>query len=171
MIEEIYPMPSFPVLIVRNLQASAKWYQEALGFAHIFTMPGPGGKSGGVVPRERHAAGTTPAAQPALVHLRWMKYADLLIARPRDGKDIPEPRGAGVALNFNMFGRPDESVDALAQRAKEHGATIAAGPLDQPWNVRELTVLDPDGYRLVFSAPINIGLGFDKMLERVVAEE
>src|SRR5689334_7833349 len=135
MTEEIYPMPSFPVLIVQDLQASSKWYQEALGFMHIFTMPGPGGA-------------------PALVHLRWLKYADLLLAMPRDGKNIPEPRGAGISLNFTMFGRPDESVDALAGRAKEYGANIAAGPLDQPWNVRELTVLDPDGYRLVFSAPI-----------------
>jgi hypothetical protein len=33
--------------------------------------------------------------------------------------------------------------------------------------VRELTILDPDGYRLVFTAPINMGLGFDKMLERM----
>jgi uncharacterized glyoxalase superfamily protein PhnB len=146
--EEIYPMPSFPHLIVRDLEASSKWYQEALGFIHIFTMPGPSGKT-------------------ALVHLRWTKYADLLIAAPRDGQEIPEPRGAGVSLNFTMFGRADDSVDTLGQRAKDQGANIASGPLDQPWNVRELTILDPDGYRLVFTAPINMGLGFDKVLERV----
>ncbi len=40
MTEEIYPMPSFPVLIVSDLEASSKFYQEALGFKHIFTMPG-----------------------------------------------------------------------------------------------------------------------------------
>lgn len=149
MTEEIYPMPSFPVLTVRDLDVSSKWYQDALGFAHIFTMPGPGGT-------------------PMLVHLRWKKYADLLIVTPRDGQPIPEPRGAGVALNFTMLGRFDDSVDALAEQAKSHGAHIASGPLNQPWNVRELTVLDPDGYKLVFTAPINIGLSFDKVLERVV---
>jgi uncharacterized glyoxalase superfamily protein PhnB len=67
-----------------------------------------------------------------------------------------------------MFGRPDDSVDRLAQQAKEHSANIASGPLDQPWNVRELTILDPDGYQLAFTAPINLGLGFDKVLERVI---
>ncbi len=31
--------------------------------------------------------------------------------------------------------------------------------------VREVTVIDPDGYRLVFSVPIDIGLGFDQVIE------
>jgi len=147
MTEEIYPMPSFPVLVVGDLAASSKWYQEALGFIHIFTMPGPGGA-------------------PALVHLRWMKYADLLIATPRDGQPVPEPRGAGVSLNFTMVGRPNPSVDALSERAKGYGADVGPGPTDRPWNVRELTVRDPDGYRLVFSAPINMGMSFDEVVER-----
>lgn len=152
MTEEIYPMPSFPLLVVRDLDVSAKFYQEALGFMHIFTMPGPGGTQ-------------------ALVHLRWMKYADLLIAAPRDGQSTQEPRGVGVALNFTMFARPDPSVDSLAQRAKAYGADVGPGPVDQPWNARELTVLDPDGYRLVFSAPINVGMSFDEVLQRTAGEK
>lgn len=147
MTEEIYPMPSFPVLTVSDLEASSEWYQQVLGFKHIFTMPGPGG-------------------MPALVHLRWVKYADLLIAKPRAGQELPGPKGVGVSLSFNMSGRFDGSVDALAAQARAKGANIASGPLDQPWNVRELTVLDPDGYRLVFTAPLNMGLGFDEMLKR-----
>ncbi len=147
MTEEIYPMPFFANLIVNDLEASSKFYQEALGFKHIFTMPGPGSKA-------------------ALIHLRWDKYADLLISLPRDGKPVPEPRGSGVSLSFQMLGRFENSVDALAEQAKARGANIVSGPLDQPWNVRELTVLDPDGYRLVFTTPININLGFDEMLER-----
>ena len=42
--EEIYPMPSFPMLIVKDLQVSSDFYQNALGFKHIFSMPGPGGQ-------------------------------------------------------------------------------------------------------------------------------
>ena len=45
MTEEIYPMPSFPTLIVSDLEASSKFYQDVLGFKHIFTMPGPVGSS------------------------------------------------------------------------------------------------------------------------------
>ena len=147
MTEEIYPMPSFPMLNVRDLDASAKFYQEALGFRHIFTMPGPGGK-------------------PGLVHLRWVKYADLLITVPRDEKPLPEPKGAGVSLNFGLFDRFDGDIDAFANHARSHGAAVS-GPVTQPWNVREVTVIDPDGYRLVFTVPVNIGLGFDKLLEKI----
>lgn len=67
MTEEIYPMPFFVNLIVSDLDVSSKFYQETLGFKHIFAMLGPGGK-------------------PMLVHLRWTKYADLLLSSPRDGK-------------------------------------------------------------------------------------
>lgn len=141
MTEEIYPMPFFARLIVRDLAASSTWYQDVLGFKHIFTMPG-------------------------LAHLRWIKYADLLLSPPGDGKALPEPRGVGVSLNFSMFERFDGSVDALAEHAKKMGANIVSGPLDRPWNVRELTVLDPDGYHLVFSAPLNTNLGFDEVVKR-----
>jgi catechol 2,3-dioxygenase-like lactoylglutathione lyase family enzyme len=151
MTEEIYPMPFFVRLIVSNLEASSKFYQETLGFKHVFTMPGPGGKA-------------------MLVHLRWSKYADLLLSLSRDGKPVPEPRGAGVTLSFQMLERFDGSVDALADQAKARGANIASGPLDQPWNVRELTILDPDGYQLVFTAPLNTKLDFDEVLKRAASE-
>ena len=144
--EEIYPMPSFPMLIVKDLQASSDFYQNALGFKHIFSMPGPGG-------------------QPTLVHLRWVKYADLLIAGPRDGTDMTGPKGLGVSLNFGMFDRVDGAIDAFAGHAREHGAQVT-GPISQPWNVREVTVTDPDGYKLIFTMPININLGFDEVIER-----
>ncbi|HET9914748.1 MAG TPA: VOC family protein [Anaerolineales bacterium] len=151
MTEEIYPMPFFVNLIVSNLDASSQFYQETLGFKHVFTMPGPGGKA-------------------MLVHLRWSKYADLLLSLPRDGKPLPESRGAGVSLSFQMPDYLASSVDALADQAKAGGATIASGPLDQPWNVRELMILDPDGYQLVFTAPLNANLDFDEVLKRVASE-
>jgi catechol 2,3-dioxygenase-like lactoylglutathione lyase family enzyme len=144
--EEIYPMPSFPMLIVKDLQASSDFYQNALGFKHIFSMPGPGG-------------------HPALVHLRWVKYADLLLTGSRDGQEVNDPKGAGVALNFGLFDRFDGDIDEFARHALENGANLT-GPINQPWNVREVTVFDPDGYKLVFTAPLNINLGFDRMLEQ-----
>jgi catechol 2,3-dioxygenase-like lactoylglutathione lyase family enzyme len=149
MTEEIYPMPSFPMLVVGDLEASTLFYQEALGFKHIFTMPGPGGA-------------------PALVHLRWVKYADLLITKARDGKLSPELKGVGITLNFNLFDRFEGDIDAFAGHAREKGAQVL-GPVNQPWNVREVTIMDPDGYRLIFTVPINISLGFDKLIERAVS--
>lgn len=146
MTEEIYPMPSFPILVVSDLEVSSSFYQNAVGFKHIFTMPGPGG-------------------QPALVHLRWAKYADLLITRPRDGKELTGLKGVGVSLNFTMFDHFGGDIDGFAKHARENGADVH-GPINQPWNVREVTVIDPDGYKLVFTIPINVNLDFNKMLEQ-----
>lgn len=145
MSEEIYPMPFFTTLIVKDLEASSNFYQEALGFKHIFTMPG-------------------------LVHLRWVKYADVLIVRQRDDEEITGTKGTGMALNFNMLENFNSDLDAFATHARENGANVH-GPIEQPWNVREVTVLDPDGYRLVFTMPLDVNLKFDKMLERVKKAE
>ncbi len=147
MTEEIYPMPSFPTLIVNDLEASSNFYQNAVGFKHIFTMQDPGG-------------------QPALVHLRWVKYADLLLTKPRDGNELAGPKGVGISLNFSLFDRFDGDIDAFAEHARKHGANLA-GPISQPWNVREVTVIDPDGYKLGFTVPINVNLDFNTMLEGV----
>ncbi|HSJ88953.1 MAG TPA: VOC family protein [Anaerolineales bacterium] len=151
MTEEIYPMPSFPILIVKDVEASSNFYQSALGFKHIFTMPGPDG-------------------QPGLVHLRWVKYADLLITRSRDGKELTEPKGVGISLNFNMFEHFDGDMDAFAKHARENGANVV-GPVNQPWNVREVTVFDPDGYKLIFTMPINLNLSFEEVIDRVKTAE
>jgi uncharacterized glyoxalase superfamily protein PhnB len=151
MTEEIYPMPLFPTLIVDDVEVSSNFYQNALGFKHIFTMPGPDDK-------------------PSLVHLRWVKYADLLITRPRDGRQLAGPKGVGISLNFNLLEHFNGDMNAFAKHARENGANVT-GPIDQPWNVREVTVLDPDGYRLIFSMPINLNLSFDEVIERVSNEE
>ena len=146
MTEEIYPMPSFPTLIVRDLETSSTFYQTALGFKHIFTMPGPGGP-------------------PALVHLRWVKYADLLLTKSRDGHELAEPKGVGISLNFGLFDRFDGDIDTFAKHARENGATVT-GPINQPWNVREVSVIDTDGYKLVFTVPLNTNLDFNQLLEQ-----
>lgn len=140
---EIYPMASFPALTVSDIQATARWYVETLGFTHIFTMPGPGGTF-------------------SLVHLRWVKYADLLLFPDRDPQAAGLARGVGVALNYST---PD--VDALAERARAHDAMIIEGPVNRPWNIRELVILDPDGYRLVFNGPIPDGQmhSFEEIVE------
>ena len=151
MTEEIYQMPLFPTLVVDDVEASSNFYQNALGFKNVFTMPGPDGK-------------------PSLVHLRWVKYADVLITRSRYSQELPEPKGVGVSLNFNMLEHFDGDMDAFARYAREHGANVI-GPVDQPWNVREVTVLDPDGYKLIFSMPVNIHLSFDEVIENVQKAE
>lgn len=131
---EIYPMPAFPMLSVADLERSARWYLD-LGFADVFTGRGHDGT-------------------PFIVHVRWCAFADLLLVPARD--PVAEPRGAGVRLCF-----ASTSADEVAARATGIGATIVEPPADRPWNAREVTLADPDGYRLTFTAPTA------EMIERI----
>ena len=56
-----------------------------------------------------------------------------------------------MTITFNA----DGEVDQLAQRARgaaPFGSSAIAGPIDTPWNTRDLRVTDPVGNRLVFTA-------------------
>ena len=139
---EFYPMPSFPTLSVTDIGASIDWYRDNVEFLLVFEMSGPTGV-------------------PALAHLRWAKYADLLLVPDQSTASVQ--RGTGITLNFAMG---DRSVDKLAESLQAKGVA-AAGPIDQPWNARELTVLDPDGYRLTFTQPINRDLPLDDVTKAV----
>jgi uncharacterized glyoxalase superfamily protein PhnB len=125
---EYYPMPSFPMLMVADLAGSSRWYQEALGFADVFSMRAPDGT-------------------PVLAHLRWRKYADLLL---RAGQPTSEKKGVGLTLNF-ACNESLAALDALAERARTAGARVIQEPGDRPWNVRDFTIADPDGFALTFS--------------------
>jgi catechol 2,3-dioxygenase-like lactoylglutathione lyase family enzyme len=135
--QEIYPMPSFVTLAVSDVARSAAWYQDVLGFHHVATMG--------------------PTATPMLVHLRWVKFADLLLVAERS--PVTEKKGVACTLCFSMFARGEASVDPLAEKARAAGATILAGPADMPWNAREVTIADPDGFRLNFTAPLRTATG------------
>ena len=141
MTDEIYPMPSFTVLEVADVAQSATWYRDALGFGEVYAMPNP---DGGV----------------ALSHLRWARYADLLL-RPDPGPSNDAEKGRGVTLTFAVT---DGTVDAIAERARQHGAQILSEPEDKPWNARECTVADPDGFRLTFTQGPLKPLDFDRVM-------
>jgi hypothetical protein len=63
MTEEIYQMPMFPMLTVKDLEAASNFYQYALGFKHIFRDAGSGwststrppSTTGGFAPGTRQA--------------------------------------------------------------------------------------------------------------------
>ena len=57
---EIYPMPMFPTLSVADAPASVDWYVNKLGFSTVFLLP-------------------VSDSGIAMAHLRWRKYADVLL--------------------------------------------------------------------------------------------
>ena len=141
---EIYPMPMFPTLAVGNVGASVGWYAEQMGFGTVFVMPGADG-------------------EPVLGHLRWRKYADVLLV-PDSGADGERVKGVGVSLSFLMG---NVSVDAMAERLVGRGVELEEGPVTRAWNTREIVVVDPDGYRLVFFEAVDVTRSFEDVMGSV----
>ena len=137
---EIYPLPMFPTLSVQDVGASADWYSEILEFGTVFVLPGADG-------------------EPVLGHLRWRTYADVLLVP--DEADSPDRKGVGISLSF-LVG--DSSVDAMADRLVRLGVELDEGPVTRPWNTREIVVVDPDGYRLVFFEAVDVERSFEDVM-------
>jgi catechol 2,3-dioxygenase-like lactoylglutathione lyase family enzyme len=119
---DVYPMPAFVTFPVTDLGASTGWY-EALGFVVLATLPGPGGTD-------------------ALVHLRRLRYQDLLLV---PGRPTPGPRVT--------FAAGEEDLDQRAARVRRSPGGTVEGPVDTPWFSRDLVATDPDGYVVVLTAP------------------
>ncbi|ABF39569.1 Glyoxalase/bleomycin resistance protein/dioxygenase [Candidatus Koribacter versatilis Ellin345] len=79
----------------------------------------------------------------SMAHLRGRRYQDVLIVKG----EVPEQVGQGVTLSFSW----KEPVDEIVPRLKAAGGKIVDGPVDRPWNARELVIEDPNGYRMSFS--------------------
>ncbi len=134
---DIYPMPLFPQLTVSDIEKSTAWY-EALGFDVVYSMP-------------------------AMAHVRYRKYADVLLVADRSegNSDAETPRGNGVSIYLTV---EDEAIDDVAERAEETGTDVVAPPHETGWNTRETTVRDPDGYELVFSERAETDRSFEDVM-------
>ena len=139
--EEFYPMPAFVMLEVGDTAATQKFWEQALGFRTVFAMPGPDGR-------------------PVLAHLRRARYADVLVRRAAAGGD--GPKGQGVRLNYAV---PLEEIDTLFQVAVGAGAQVVQAVSDRPWNARDFTVADPDGFHVTFTAgPLKAHRSFEEVM-------
>jgi hypothetical protein len=122
----IYPMPMFVRLEVGDLARSRAFYTRALDFIELAVLPGPGG-------------------EPFLVHLRRWRHQDILIVPARG------PVRAAIGLGLSLAAEYG-ALDGLAQRARAAGAEVE-GPVDTPWNTSDVTVVDPVGLRITYTAP------------------
>lgn len=141
MTEEVYPMPLFIRMFVRDVAATAKWYADALGFRSIYVQPDLNGRQ-------------------MMNHIRLAKYQDLmLLPQPQNAADTP---CNGLIISFPYNG----NLEALAQRAISAGATVG-GPAAMPYNAYELTVIDPNGFILIFSQIIDVDRTFEEVMSSV----
>jgi uncharacterized glyoxalase superfamily protein PhnB len=77
--------------------------------------------------------------------------AKIFLNQDDGGRGWERVKGEGFAITFDTA----QDVDAIANRIKSTGWTLAMEPTDMPWGVRMLRVLDPDGYRIGIWRPLS----------------
>ena len=53
---------------------------------------------------------------------------------------------------FRVYCETKGSVDDLAKRIEAKGGRLDQGPTDQPWGVRDISLTDPDGFKITIAA-------------------
>ena len=81
-----------------------------------------------------------------------------------DGAESSDRKGVRVSLSF-LVG--DSSVDAMAERLAGRGIGLDEGPVTRPWNTREIVLVDPDRYRLVFFEAVDVTRTFEDVVGSV----
>lgn len=117
-----------PILAVRDVEASAAFYTQKLGFNQDILMAGPDG-------------------QPAFAIVSLGQAMVGLSADPA----LPA-RGAGVELMVYVPNGAD--LDGLYADVQARGVPVAAPIQDQYWGDRTVSVHDPDGFHITLSKAV-----------------
>ncbi|MGE0441230.1 MAG: VOC family protein [Gemmatimonadales bacterium] len=118
-------------LTCKDIAASVRWYEQALGFAVSFRWEDQGKLAGAV-----------------------MVDGEIRIVLNQDDGALGWDRikGQGFYLQINV--KTPADVDAAAARIKAAGGTLIDEPADRPWGARMFQFRDPDGFKLGVSTPL-----------------
>ena len=111
-------------LIVTDVAAAAKFYQQAFGFAKRSAMNGPDGKP---IHAELTLRGTALMLSPEF---------------PQQGRLSPKA-GGGCPVTLYVL---TENADKMVAKAVKLGATPHGPVIDMFWGDRVGTIVDPEGY-------------------------
>jgi uncharacterized glyoxalase superfamily protein PhnB len=115
----------------KDLQASLRFYRDAIGFAVAQTFENNGKVAGAII-----GAGDCR-----------------IVLNQDDGKlGWDRVKGQGFFLQINVAGAAD--VDAAAARIKAAGGTLLDEPADRPWGARMFQFKDLDGFKMGVSFPL-----------------
>lgn len=118
-------------LTCKDLEASIRFYRDAIGFTVAQTF---------------ESDGKVAAAVVAASDCRIVLNQD-------DGKlGWDRIKGQGFYLQINVVAPAD--VDAAAARIKAAGGTLLDEPADRSWGVRMFQFKDLDGFKLGVSTPL-----------------
>lgn len=113
-------------LTVKDLDASVRWYTEALGFTESRRIDRDGRLRSVVV-----------------------QAGDVRIVLNQDDGAQGWERIKGQGMSFQIT--TTEPIDPIAERVKAHGGTLDTEPADMQWGARIFRVRDPDGFRWTIS--------------------
>ncbi|WP_332647715.1 VOC family protein [Lysinibacillus sp. 54212] len=135
---EFYQMPLFIKLKVKDIEKSKEWYKNVLDFDSVFDFPGVDG----II---------------TMSHLRGIKYQDLMLIQD-------EQVNSSNSVIINIF---SNNINRIYQFALENNTNIIQEPTVQPWNAKELTLEDPDGYIFTITESLDTDKKFDSVIDNV----
>ncbi len=116
-----------PTFTVSDLGASIAWDRDVMGF---------------VVAREMEHEGQRVGAMISAGSVQFMLGQD----------DFAKGRDRQKGIGFRLYCVSEQDIDELAATIKARGGTLDQEPTDQPWGARDLTVSDPDGFKISISS-------------------
>ena len=118
-----------PSFTVSDLAKSTAWYRDVVGFEVEETW--------------KDDAGNVMGAS--------LKAGDVSFMIGQD--DWKKGRDRKKGEGFRLFCRTKGSVDDLAKRIEAKGGRLDQGPTDEPWGVRDISLTDPDGFKITIAGP------------------
>jgi uncharacterized glyoxalase superfamily protein PhnB len=118
-----------PILIYEDVGAAVDWLCGAFGFAEHLRAAGPDGK----VSHAQLAVGE----------------GAIMMGAGRGGLRIPRPNEVNQYVLVHV-----DDVDKHFERAKQFGARILSGPVNQPFGERQYTAVDLAGHWWTFSQSV-----------------
>jgi len=117
-----------PSFTVNDLEKSLGWYRDVLGFE----VEAEWKDDGKVVGISLKAGEVT-----------------FMIGQDDWKKGYDRKKGEG----FRLYCETKKSVDDLARRIESKGGQLDGPPTDQPWGTRDISLTDPDGFKITIAAP------------------
>lgn len=114
-------------LTVKDLEQSATWYVEVLGFNEDRR-------------HEREGRLIAVSLQAGVVRI--------LLTQDDGTKGLDRAKGVGLSLQITT----QQSADALAERVKKQGWPLDTEPVTMPQGARVFRLRDPDGFRFTISS-------------------
>ena len=118
-------------LTCRDVEASIRWYTDAVGFVAQHTFERDGKIAGAI-----------------------MGAGDIRIVLNQDDGKLGWERIKGQGCYFQINVASAADVDATAARIKAAGGELLSEPADRPWGARMFQFRDLDGFKLGVSTPL-----------------